>query len=188
MQGKTKWQEALVTLIRDEIRLRHRLAANEEIAAVRTDPVAVHRIRRRHRAAGDAEIAKLTPVALKRQSDVSGAWQPESLEQVLAACAMSRREWWEVTGKWDGQVAFWKSAGLPEHATMRDFADSPGVVVDVPPLPEDVAEVLEREKTCRRGHVYSTDGAPSWLGSRCPTCRSASKLAYAAAKLKAATS
>ncbi len=39
-------------------------------------------------------------------------------------------------------------------------------------------------KTCQRGHTYSTEGAPVWLGGRCPTCRTVGKAEWERRRLR----
>lgn len=34
------------------------------------------------------------------------------------------------------------------------------------------------ERICTRGHRYSTENAPAWLGGRCPVCRAIGKKAW----------
>lgn len=197
-----------VATIRNGVRLRHRLAANEEIQHVETDPAAVNEIRLRHRFEGDAAIKTLIAATERRFSVTepvgSLQWRP-TFEEILEVCALSRRELWEATGEWERQLADWRkldeeqaangyasARGLPPHFhenKMEEFADYPGVTVELPELPaspEVAARVVtgsETDKVCGRGHAYSTEGAPAWLGGRCPTCRAASKLDHSRRKL-----
>lgn len=46
---------------------------------------------------------------------------------------------------------------------------------DCPLVGASAKRSLRVVKTCQRGHTYSTEDAPVWLGGRCPTCRAAGK-------------
>jgi hypothetical protein len=64
----------------------------------------------------------------------------------------------------DALVAVLADFNARQREAYADFAES---------LEQSPSERVQR--TCQRGHTYSTEGAPVWLGGRCPKCRRATK-------------